>query len=281
MSGRENELQISMYDAVLLLGNKIEHVFSTLNEIECPHCASENRKMTNTSVWMNDRDNLIFRGFCDNCGQNMQLIEVLKDDRNLFWLYDRIRYTRSQIFPLSMGMSAMAPKQKSESVAAPQKPEKRIWEVYPQYTQKTLDEAVDNLEMGMRCFINNKTGQVVGLPDFEQHWGEVNPEDWQDLIDVVGKDKENFVEIFKPQSRDAYMHMETFVEKVTDEDVRRILDHSIHGPKPFSRFKHAIYEMGPWRDEWFSHKKEQMFLYVENLLFEVQDEMDEDQDETE
>jgi len=73
-------------------------------------------------------------------------------------------------------------------------------------TIEQLREITDNVEMGYACFLHKKTGGIESYPDnLELMYDEDNP--FQETIDKVEDDFENYIEFGSMPSREAYQVM--------------------------------------------------------------------------
>ncbi|WP_052589413.1 UPF0158 family protein [Luteipulveratus mongoliensis] len=98
-----------------------------------------------------------------------------------------------------------------------------------------LDELTDALSHSGEeegAYVDRTTGEVV--PAFVTNEGTVGEDD---AIDVEG---EQWLYLDREQSE--WQDMADFAASVTEPDVRRALEHAIHGKGGFSRFRSAVHE---------------------------------------
>ena len=116
-------------------------------------------------------------------------------------------------------------------------------------TRKYLDEVYDDLyDLNME-----------ERADFEELLQAHAMPDW--MRDVVREahqlqpiDSDRFVEIPTADSREGYRDMEDFVETVEDDRVAKLLQFALDGPRPFRRFKDALYSYPTEQQRWYSFK---------------------------
>ena len=62
-------------------------------------------------------------------------------------------------------------------------------------TEEQISDIAQDLEAGLKCFIHKVTGEVKTLPDELNGNMEIDEELWQDVIDEIDNDEENFIVI--------------------------------------------------------------------------------------
>lgn len=120
-------------------------------------------------------------------------------------------------------------------------------------TKKQIQEITDNVEMGYACFLHKKTGEIESYPDnLDLMHDEENP--FQETIDKVEDDFENYIEFGPMPSREAYQVMLDFKDTVNDERMLGKIELALEWKKPFSNFKNLI-ETSEYRQAWFDFKR--------------------------
>ena len=105
-------------------------------------------------------------------------------------------------------------------------------------TDKQIEEIAEELECGMICFYHRPTGTIESYPDSEDLFFE--PEPWQDIIDKIENDAENYDKFEKMDSTEGFRVMENFAYSLTDINFRdQILDR-LEKRKPFRNFKFLV-----------------------------------------
>lgn len=120
-------------------------------------------------------------------------------------------------------------------------------------TTKQIQEITDNVEMGLVCFLHKKTGEIESYPNnFELMYDEDNL--FQETIDKVENDFDNYIEFGPMPSREAYQVMVDFKEIVEDEKLLGKIELALEWKKPFRNFKDLI-ETSEYRQAWFDFKR--------------------------
>jgi len=127
-------------------------------------------------------------------------------------------------------------------------------------TEKQIDEISQELDCGMKCYINKETGEFKSVLDWDEMYGET--ELWEEELENIEKNWREYVVIEKMSSREAFEVMERFVEKVLEKRVRGRLIETLNGRRPFRNFKNEVDSNEEIRQEWFAHKAEEYKTYV-------------------
>ncbi len=131
-------------------------------------------------------------------------------------------------------------------------------------TKKQIQEITDNVEMGYACFLHKKTGEIESYPDnLDLMHDEENP--FQETIDKVEDDFENYIEFGPMPSREAYQVMLDFKDTVNDERMLGKIELALEWKKPFSNFKNLI-ETSEYRQAWFDFKRAENEKWVRMQL---------------
>jgi hypothetical protein len=59
--------------------------------------------------------------------------------------------------------------------------------------QEAIKEIAELLDSGMKCFYHIPTGQVESYPDDSHPYVDLDDETWQEVIDKVESDYENYI----------------------------------------------------------------------------------------
>lgn len=132
-----------------------------------------------------------------------------------------------------------------------------------QLSKETIKEIADNLELGLRCFVNIETHEVVAMPD-ENKYADMETEAWKEDMEKVENDPEQYKEIESMRSSDSYQVMEDFVETIDDAFLKGRLIQAIEGHKPFANFKLQIDRSGPYREKWFAFRTQRTIDWVKD-----------------
>jgi hypothetical protein len=139
-------------------------------------------------------------------------------------------------------------------------------------TQEQIVSIAEELQIGMKVFVNFKTKEIKSLPDFDNNI-YADEEVWKDDIKEINKHSKNFMQLDPMSSNESYSMMEEFAGSVNDEALSNKLFRSLNRPKPFRHFKEIIDNSGKTREEWFTFKdlkyielvKEQLESYNNKL----------------
>lgn len=133
-------------------------------------------------------------------------------------------------------------------------------------TEKQIDDIQQSLDCGMKCYVNKKTGKVLETLDFDEYGASDFEDDWADTLKEIEDNWDDFIELEKMSSRDGFMVMESFVDEVSNRNVRERLIQALNGRKPFRNFKDQVDNAGDVREQWFAHKAKQYTRYVRKRL---------------
>jgi len=137
-------------------------------------------------------------------------------------------------------------------------------------SSKNVDDIYQDLDMGMIVYVHRVTKEIVSTLDFDNPYADDQRELWQDTIDKIESDKENYIQIEKMNSNEAYGVMESFVaEVVSDPKMQGRLEQALEGRKPFANFKNALGHDMDVRDQWFAYKNEKYYDYVVRELNQI------------
>jgi len=137
-------------------------------------------------------------------------------------------------------------------------------------TAKQINEIAQELEAGMKVFLNRETLEYKSVLDWDDM---VDPEIWEEEIEKIENEWTDYIVINKMESRDAFRVMEDFVDEIDDQRLKEDLIKILSRKSPFANFKAEI-ESSEYRKKWFAFRikcyedyvKEQ--LKDENIEFE-------------
>ena len=133
-------------------------------------------------------------------------------------------------------------------------------------TDEQISDIAQDLEAGLKCFIHKVTGEVKTLPDELNGNMEIDEELWQDVIDEIDNDEENFIVIEGMDSRESYMLMEKFIDTLEDKQIIARLTNAINVPKPFHTFRYELNYSDEYLQKWYAFKSQQMIEWVKKHL---------------
>ena len=133
-------------------------------------------------------------------------------------------------------------------------------------TEEQISDIAQDLEAGLKCFIHKVTGEVKTLPDELNGNMEIDEELWQDVIDEIDNDEENFIVIEGMDSRESYILMEKFIDTLEDKQIAARLTNAINVPKPFHTFRYELNYSDEYLQKWYAFKSQQMIEWVKKHL---------------
>ena len=132
---------------------------------------------------------------------------------------------------------------------------------------KQIYDMAQYLQAGARVYYHKETGEILEYPVGIEEWyteEEENP--FQDVLDKVEANPEDYVEIEPMYSREAYRIMERFAKEMIDDPEIKILAlDRLAGPKPFRRFRDLV-EYSDYRESWFAFQQKAYEDYVRKIL---------------
>ena len=128
-------------------------------------------------------------------------------------------------------------------------------------TDEQINELVDNLDCGLRCFVHKENKTIVTTPDTINNPGS-DSEWWDEANEEIENNFDSYMEIEKKDSHESFRLMEKFINTVDNLPLRDRLEEALRRPKPFANFKFHIDNSGPYRQRWFDFKKQQMIEWV-------------------
>ncbi len=146
-------------------------------------------------------------------------------------------------------------------------------------TDEQISDIAQDLEAGLKCFIHKVTGDVKTLPDELNSNMEMDEELWQDVIDEIDNDAENFIVIEGMDSRESYILMEKFIDTLEDKQIAARLTNAINVPKPFHTFRYELNYSDEYLQKWYAFKSQQMIEWVKkHLLLNTGNENEEEEE---
>ncbi|MBC8452454.1 MAG: hypothetical protein H8D65_01195 [Spirochaetes bacterium] len=116
-----------------------------------------------------------------------------------------------------------------------------------------IHEIAENLDFGMKCFFNKKTGEITCCFVADQWIGsdtELQEEDIQKIEDH----SEDYIEFYGLDTHESFELMADFADCVDDFKLKERLFNTLNRPKPFRSFKDLIDNSGKYREQWFAYK---------------------------
>ena len=118
-------------------------------------------------------------------------------------------------------------------------------------TIENIKEIAEQLDCGFRTFIHKTTGQLLFVPD-ENDLIDIDP--WDKEFEQLDNNFNDYYEIEKWTSNEAFEIMSEFAEQVTDYKLQNRLFEALRKKKPFREFKFVIDNTDNFRQQWFDFK---------------------------
>jgi len=137
-------------------------------------------------------------------------------------------------------------------------------------TNSQIESIAEDLECGMICNFNFKTGEIVVTRDFENN-PYAEESQWQDELNKIRKNPDDFFEFTGLESRDKLRIMKNFTEEVDDKNLQKELFKALNQRKPFQEFKWIISDAGKYKQQWRDFKKESLIEWVKEQMEYAED----------
>jgi hypothetical protein len=132
-------------------------------------------------------------------------------------------------------------------------------------TEKQIEEIADNIDCGMRCFYNLKTGEIKTLLNFDS-WIGADKEPWEEEANEIEENWCDYFEFEGFESHESFQIMVDFAESVDDTELQNKLINVLNRPKPFQNFKWHIDNSGKYRQQWFDFKKMRYIQWIKKQV---------------
>ena len=136
--------------------------------------------------------------------------------------------------------------------------------------EANIREMAELILRGHLCFLNTITG------DFEYHPEEMDffPDEenpWQEVIDIVENNWDDYVRIEPMNSSQSFAVMESFADQLKADGFEKKLIAALNRPKPFRNFNYLIHE-SDFRQEWFDFRQERNVEWVKEQISNLSEE---------
>lgn len=132
-------------------------------------------------------------------------------------------------------------------------------------TEDQIREIAEQLDSGMRCYINKETGEIKTVLNFES-WQTDEREPWEDVLNELDENWDKYFEIERMESHESFKIMADFAENVDNRELRNKLIYALSRKHPFQNFKWTVDNSGPYRQKWFDFKNQRLIEWVKNQL---------------
>ncbi len=132
-------------------------------------------------------------------------------------------------------------------------------------TDKQIEEIADDLDSGMKCFYNLRTGEIKTIINSDS-WICADEEPWEEDIKEIEENLNNFVEFNGFSTQESFRIMADFAENLENDNLQKKLVNALNKSKPFGNFKWQIDNSGDYRQEWFNFKKARYINRVKDQI---------------
>jgi hypothetical protein len=132
-------------------------------------------------------------------------------------------------------------------------------------TDKQIEEIAENLDCGMRCYYNLKTGEIKTIINFDS-WIGADEELWEEELNEIEENWGDYFEFNPFESHESFQIMVDFAENVNDIRLQNNLINALNRRKPFQNFKWQIDNSGEYRQLWFDFKKMRYIQWVKEQI---------------
>ncbi len=132
-------------------------------------------------------------------------------------------------------------------------------------TEKQIEEIADNLDCGMRCFYNRKSGETKTILNFDSCIG-ADEEPWEEESKEIDENWDDYFEFVGFESHESFQIMADFAESVEDNRLQNRLIDALNKRKPFQNFKWQIDNSVEFRQQWFDYKKMRYIQWINEQI---------------
>ena len=132
-------------------------------------------------------------------------------------------------------------------------------------TEIQIKQIAEELESGMRCFYNLKTGEIKTYPNFD-NWIGADEEPWEEEIREIDENWTDYFEFESFETHESFQIMVDFAESIDDAKLQNKLINALKFAKPFQNFKWHIDNSGKYRQQWFEFKSIQYIQLVKKQM---------------
>ena len=129
-------------------------------------------------------------------------------------------------------------------------------------TANQINSIAQELEVGMKVFINKKTLEFRSILDYEDM---ADSELWDEEIEKIEREWTDYIVIAKMDSYYAFKIMEGFLDEINDINFKEDLARILNRRSPFANFK-VLIESSKFRKTWFEYRTKRYEQYVKEQL---------------
>jgi hypothetical protein len=131
-------------------------------------------------------------------------------------------------------------------------------------TTEQIKEIFNELDLGLLCYFNVKTGNIVSFPDPDL----IDSDEivfWESQIKLVETDRESYFEFNKPSSKESIWIIKEFAKSLSDQDFTSKIYDILDNRKPFSHFRKFI-ENSKFLEDWYDFNYKQQIEYIKEEI---------------
>lgn len=132
-------------------------------------------------------------------------------------------------------------------------------------SEDQIKEIAENLECGMRCFYNHKSGEIKTILNFDS-WLGADEEPWEEELQEINENWGDYIEFEGFESYESFQIMADFAENIEDKRLQNKLINVLNRPKPFQNFKLQVDNSGEYRQQWFDYRRMRYIQHVKSQI---------------
>lgn len=136
-------------------------------------------------------------------------------------------------------------------------------------SEHKIKEIAGWLDIGMIVFYHKETGDIKNHPDPDDPY--FDPEPWQEQIDEIEKDRDDYLRFESMESRQAFKVMEHFADSLSDLKFKGMVYDKLSRKGPFQNFKMLV-ESSDYRQDWFDFRDNATIEWVKEQLEDYEQE---------
>lgn len=133
--------------------------------------------------------------------------------------------------------------------------------------KELIYKIAQELDCGMDCYYNVATKELISVPGegYEMSMDFEMEEFFEEDLERVKEQEEDFIFIEAPDSRTSFAIMESFVDQIDDSRFSHQLQTLLQNKYPFRNFKAKV-EGSAYRQAWFDFKQKALERHVAEIL---------------
>ncbi len=132
-------------------------------------------------------------------------------------------------------------------------------------TEKQINEIAEQLDCGLRCFYNRKTGEIKMLIN-QNHWIGADETLWEEDSDEIDENWPDYFEFEGFETHESFKIMADFADTVDNPILQKKLFNALNKSRPFRNFKWLIDNSGEYRQQWFDYKHRRYVDWVKEQI---------------